>query len=130
MVSFRPSVEPMPMDASDRTDTASDHDRSGDASRCWLCADAHIVGLWFAEPMAIAAAEGEPGTPSDRRLGDSAPADMGDNVCGWPRHEPLRDTGCRRPLPTAPPPPAHPPSLLSLPLLQTAVVTYFRRGSC
>jgi len=79
--------------------------------------------------MAIAAAEGEPGLPSDRRLGDSTPADMGDNACGWPRYEPLRDTGCRRPLPT-PPTPAHPPSLLSLPLLQTAAVTYFRRGSC
>jgi len=35
MVSFRPSVDPMPMDASDRTDTASaDQDGSGDGILC------------------------------------------------------------------------------------------------
>lgn len=87
MVSFRPSVEPMPMDASDRTDTASDQQpyRSGDRSD---------------------------GCCGRRCCGHAAPDDDDDGsalAAGWP-HEPFR---CGRPVPVSVPPP---PSLLSLPL--------------
>lgn len=130
MVSFRPSVEPMPIEASDRTDTASDQDRSSDDASCVGCCRCCFrltaanrppppVEFMLEEP-AITAADpgGEPGGTtfcSDRRLGDSARADMG--VTGGWRYDAFRDTGCRRPRPL----PRLPPSLLSLlPLLATA----------
>lgn len=135
MVSFRPSVEPMPIDASDRTDTASDQDRSSDDASCVICCwwcfrltaanrPPPPVEFMLEEP-AIAAAEpgGEPGGTtfcSDRRLGDSARADMG--VTGGWRHDAFRDTGCRRPRPFPR------PSLLSLLPLLAAADTFVRRA--
>lgn len=74
MVSFRPSVEPMPMDASDRIDTASARERSGDPSWSWLAA----VEL---TPDATND-DGDPGTLSERRLGDSARDAMAVGVSG------------------------------------------------
>lgn len=122
MVSFRPSVDPMPMDASERTDTASDQDRSGNVSwcRCWCCR--------LTDPAGVDG-DGDPGALSDRRLGDRARADMaGDS--DW-RYEPFRVTGCRwwwrtLPAPTLP----LPPSLLSLPLLIAVVVVASFRCRC
>lgn len=140
MVSFRPSVEPIPMDASDRTDTASDQDRSGDDTSCVGCcsckycfcfADANRppppVEFGLEEPT-IAAPDpgGVPGGTifcSDRGPSDSARADMMGVTGGW-RHEAFRDAGCRRPRPL----PRLPPSLLSLlPPLVTAD-TFVRRA--
>lgn len=91
MVSFRPSVEPMPMDASDRTDTASDRQpyRSGDRSN-GCCG---------------------------RRCRGRAPDDGdGSALAAAGPHAPFRVGGrCGRPVPVSAPPPP-PPSLLSLPL--------------
>lgn len=137
MVSLRPSVEPMPMDANDRTDTASDQDRRSDDASCGGCCR---CCFWFAavnrppppvefrlEEPAIVVADpgGEPGGTifcNDSRLGDSALVDMG--VTGGWRHDAFRNTGCRRPRPL----PRLLPSLLSLLPLLATTDTFVRRA--
>lgn len=104
MVSFRPSVEPIPMDANDRTDIASDQVGCGNMS----CVECRLVA-----PVMVAAMPCVGDVFSDRRLGDRArdAANMGGR-----RYESSRHIGRSRL-----------PSLLLLPLLLAVAVAFFCR---